>query len=268
MPAKRALALICISIFLFFPLLLTSQQTATAPCIIHVSDPTGAAIQHAPLRLVPTPEDASVKLETNDRGELLINLKPGGYALFVSVPGFKKSTQRIDVVAASSQSSVIPIFPVVLQIADSGSPTPVYPRNSLVLTASLYHEPVVISPADFRALPHITISVHNSHSNATETYSGVALDTLLAKVNAPLGKDLHGEALACYLVASGSDGYSVVLSLAEVDSSFHGGQVLVADTRDDRPLADSGPFELIVSDDKRPARWVHNLNSVWLQSGR
>jgi hypothetical protein len=46
----------------------------------------------------------------------------------------------------------------------------------------------------------------------------------------------------------------IVLSLAEVDSSFHGGQVLVADTRDGHPLADSGPFELIVSDDKRPAR--------------
>jgi hypothetical protein len=266
MHTRHSVSLVCI--FLFSALLLISQQTTTAPIIIHVSDPSGSAISHTLIRLVPSPDNGSVKLETNDRGELLINLKPGGYALSVSSAGFKKSVQHIDVVATDPQSRVIPVFPVVLQIADNGSPTPVYPRDLLVLTASLYDDPVVISAADFRALPHITTTVHNSHSNATETYSGVALDTLLAKVNAPLGKDLRGEALTCYLIASGSDGYSVVLPLAEVNSSFHSGQVLVADTRDGHPLADSGPFELIVSDDKRPARWVHGLNSIWLESGR
>jgi hypothetical protein len=266
MSGKRSIVLICG--LLFFSLILTSQQATTSPIIVHVSDPLGAAIQHAQIGLTPSSAKAAAKLETNDRGELLINLEPGGYTLFVSSPGFKKSDQDIDVAPANLQSSVIPIFPVVLQIADSGSPTPIYPKDSLVLTAKLYHEPVLISPAEFHALAHVTVTVPNSHSNATETYSGVALDTLLAKVNAPLGKDLHGEALGCYLVASGSDGYSVVLSLAEVDSTFHGGQVLVADSRDGHPLGESGPFELIVSEDKRPARWVHNLNAISLQSGR
>ena len=72
---------------------------------------------------------------------------------------------------------------------------------------------MVFSPADFRALPHVTITVRNTHTNADETYSGVPLATLLEKVNAPLGKELHGEAMTSYLVATGSDGYSVVLSL-------------------------------------------------------
>jgi hypothetical protein len=135
----------------------------------------------------------------------------------------------------------------------------------LLLTADPYHAPVLLSPAGFRALPHVTITVHNSHTNATETYSGVPLATLLAQVNAPLGKELHGEAMTSFVVATGSDGYSVVLSLAEVDPSFHEGQVLVADTRDGQPLANYGPFQLIVSDDKRPARWVHNLVSITLQ---
>jgi hypothetical protein len=138
-------------------------------------------------------------------------------------------------------------------------------EGSLLLTADPYHAPVLLSPAGFRALPHVTITVHNSHTNATETYSGVPLATLLAQVNAPLGKELHGEAMTSFVVATGSDGYSVVLSLAEVDPSFHEGQVLVADTRDGQPLANYGPFQLIVSDDKRPARWVHNLVSITLQ---
>jgi hypothetical protein len=138
-------------------------------------------------------------------------------------------------------------------------------EGSLVLTADTYHAPVVLSPYDFRALPHITITVHNGHTDAAEAYSGVPLATLLAKVNAPLGKQLRGEVMTSYLVATGSDGYSVVLSLAEVDPEFHAGQVLVADARDGKPLEKNGPFQLIVSDDRRPARWVHNLVSITLQ---
>jgi hypothetical protein len=57
----------------------------------------------------------------------------------------------------------------------------------------------------------------------------------------------------------------VVLALAEADPNFRGGQVLVADARDGQPLGKSGPYELIVSEDKRPARWVRNLNSIALQ---
>jgi hypothetical protein len=138
----------------------------------------------------------------------------------------------------------------------------------LILTADPYHAPVILSPADFRTLPHITITVHNGHTDAAETYSGVPLATLLAKVNAPLGKELRGEAMTSYVIATGSDGYSVVFSLAEVDPGFHEGQVIVADTRDGQPLGKSGPFQLIVSDDKRPARWVHNLNSIAVQRAR
>jgi hypothetical protein len=58
----------------------------------------------------------------------------------------------------------------------------------------------------------------------------------------------------------------VVLSLAEADPSFHSGQVLVADARNGQPLAKSGGlYRLIVSEDKRPARWVRNLDSITLQ---
>jgi hypothetical protein len=155
--------------------------------------------------------------------------------------------------------------PVVLQIGYYSGPTAIYPANSLVLNAPAVHEPVPLSPAEFHALPHITIKVHNSHKDADETYAGVPLATLLAKVNAPLGKALQKDAFMNYIIAAGSDGYSVVLSLAEVDPSFRGGQVIVADARDGQPLGTAGPFELVVSEDKRPARWVHNLSSIWLQ---
>ncbi len=150
----------------------------------------------------------------------------------------------------------------------AGSQQPAQAEDTLLLTAGTNHAPVSISLMEFRALPHVTITVHNAHINADETYSGVPLAALLAKLDAPLGEHLRGKALASYIVASGSDGYSVVLSIAEVDPSFHDGQILVADTRDGQPLAKSGPFQLIVSEDKRPARWVHNLVSISLEAAR
>jgi hypothetical protein len=126
---------------------------------------------------------------------------------------------------------------------------------------------VDMSLADLQALPHITLTMHNPHTNADETYSGVRLADLLLKAGAPLGKDLHGEALANYVVAGGSDGYKAVLALGEIDPGFHPGEVIVADAMDGKPLdAHSGPFKLVVTEDKRPARSVRNLVRIEVKS--
>lgn len=267
---KRNLYVSLILAALFIPFALLTQQATTAPVIIRASDQTGAAIAHAQIRLVPSsdltsPDQVPAKLETDDHGQCTINLKSGGYALTVSAQGFKNWAGSIYIATAGGQPSSSQIVPVLFQISATSSPAPIYPRDSLVLAADPGHATVVFSPSDFHALPHVTITLHNGHTNADEAYSGVPLATLLARVNAPLGKELHGEAMTSYLVAAGSDGYSIVLSLAEVDPDFRAGQVLVADTRDGEPLGKNGPFQLIVSDDKRPARWVHNLVSITLK---
>ena len=266
--SKRKLGAGLLCAALFVSLALGAQLATTIPVTIRVSDPTGVGIAHAQVRLAPFPEKAPINPETDDNGRLTLNLRPGGYDLSVSLPGFKNWAQHIETASTDGHAISSQVIPVVLQIADVGSPTPIYPVDSLVLTAESSHAPVALSPAEFRALPHMTITVHNGHTNASETYSGVPLAALLAKVNAPLGKELRGEAMTTYLIATGSDGYSVVLSLAEVDPNFHQGRVLVADARGGQPLGKNGPFQLIVSDDKRPARWVHNLNSISLQRTR
>lgn len=246
-----------------------AQEAATRLVTITVNDLSGAGIAHAKMRLVPAPDSAPAKLETDDHGHLSLNLQPGSYAVFVSAQGFKKATLQFDVAAvagdANANASAIQTVPVVLQLGETRSPA-VYPKDSLVLTAESYHAQVVLSPTELQSLPHVSVKVHNPHTDKDETYSGVPLATLLSMINAPIGKELHGEALATYLVATGTDGYSAVLSLAEADPSFHDGQIVVADARDGQPLGKSGPFQLIVSDDKRPARWVHNLAAIALQS--
>jgi hypothetical protein len=124
-----------------------------------------------------------------------------------------------------------------------------------------------LTSADLNALPQKTVTFHNVHTKADETYTGVPLTDLLAKYGAPTGDKLRGKGLSDYIVATGSDGYKAVLSLAETDPAFHPGDVIVADTIDGKPIGDKeGPFKLVVTEDKRPARCVHNLISIELKT--
>ncbi len=141
--------------------------------------------------------------------------------------------------------------------------------DELRVSAYTKREDLKLKVADLKAMPRTTASVHNEHSKADETYTGVRLADLLAKMEAPLGHDLRGVALSGYIVATGSDGYVAVIALAEADPSFHSGEVIVADTMNGQPFDEkSGPFKLVVTEDKRPARWVRNLVSIELKSAK
>ena len=110
------------------------------------------------------------------------------------------------------------------------------------------------------ALPHTSVTVHNEHTKADETYSGVpviALLTPLGVTDKPRGKQLR-----LYVVASGSDGYEVVYAIGEVTPDVHDATVMVADTEDGKPIAADGPLKLVATGEKRPARWVRNLVSI------
>ena len=247
---------------------LWGQQTETnAVEALVVSDQAGAAIKEARIVVVAQPENFPQRVKTDEHGRADLRLNAGEYKLSISAPGFVTATQTLTVSNKDAVSATNQPVKVVLNVAPSGFGGVYYPSDSLVVSDP-YHAPIVFSLADFRALPHITIKVHNGHTDAEENYAGVPLETLLAKANAPVGKEVRKEALRTYLLASGTNGYSVLLSLAEVDSTFHASQVIVADTRDGQPLGKNGPFQLIVPGDSRPARWVHNLNSIKLQQAQ
>jgi hypothetical protein len=125
---------------------------------------------------------------------------------------------------------------------------------------------ITLTADALQSLPQQTVRVHNPHTKADETYQGVELSLLLARLDAPLGPKLRGKALAMYVVAEGTDKYRAVYSLAEVDPAFHTGTVIVADREDGQPIAKDGPFKLVNTEDKRPARWVRNLASIQMSS--
>ena len=242
---------------------LTAQAAAT-PVVITVTDPSGAGIAGAQIRVIPGPASGSSKSVTDAKGQFAAELAPGGHALFVSAQGFKSAAIHIEVNAGKEIQGIA----ARLDLAPSGSatvwPTPVEP--SVFVSAFPYHKDTTFTSADLKSMPRIAATVHNPHSNADETYSGVRLAEILAKVGAPLADEFRGIAVSNYVEVTGCDGYSAAFSLAEVDPSFHSGEIIVADTMNGKPLdAKSGPFKIVVTEDKRPARWVRNLATIVLK---
>jgi DMSO/TMAO reductase YedYZ molybdopterin-dependent catalytic subunit len=69
--------------------------------------------------------------------------------------------------------------------------------------------------------------------------------------------------MVTYVLAEAADGYSVLCSLAELDSDFQDSEVIVADTMNGSPLREKqGPFKMVAPHDKRPARWIRMLKSL------
>ena len=118
-----------------------------------------------------------------------------------------------------------------------------------------------ISAQALAALPHVSVTA-SEHGRST-TYDGVQLSTLTALVGAPQGEALRGPAFATVVILTASDGYRVVLSLAETDSSIRAERTIIADRADGAPLdARSGPFRLVVEGDRRPARAARNIQII------
>jgi len=120
------------------------------------------------------------------------------------------------------------------------------------------------TPEQLTAMPQTTVTVYNEHTKASETYTGVPLMDLLARLGVPTTP--HGKEMRLYFVAVGSDDYEAVYSVAEVNPSLHDATVIVADTENGKPLATDGPLKLIGTREKRPARWMRNLVAIRVES--
>ncbi len=114
-----------------------------------------------------------------------------------------------------------------------------------------------------------TVSLHGLERRSVTTadragvktiHEGVLLRDVLAKAKVPLGDELRGKALARAIVATAVDGYQVAYAIAEVDAAFNDHLVLIVDRRNGQPLLpDSGPLQIVVPQDKRPARWIRQV---------
>jgi DMSO/TMAO reductase YedYZ molybdopterin-dependent catalytic subunit len=107
----------------------------------------------------------------------------------------------------------------------------------------------------------VTAKEHDS----TVTYEGVALTEVLQKAGIPLGKGMHGKALATYVLVTARDGYRVVFALPELDPDFTDAsrQIILADTADGKPLPEKqGPVRIVVPQENRAARWIRMVENI------
>jgi hypothetical protein len=142
--------------------------------------------------------------------------------------------------------------------------TPSTPSTSLTLTID--GKPTTLSVADLQAMPQKTVTVHNEHLKADETYTGVALNDLLAKYGFPIDKTTHRRMLRSYITAEGTDKYWVLYSVTEIEPTEHNADVIVATTLAGKPLGEDGQLKLVSTADKKPQRWVRNLTSITVKS--
>ena len=137
---------------------------------------------------------------------------------------------------------------------------------STSLTLTVDGKATTFSVADLKAMAQKTVKVHNAHTNADETYSGVALGDLLAKAGFVADKTTQRKMLHSYLQVEGTDKYWVLYSLTEVEGSEHVGDVIVATSVDGKDLGADGELKLVSTEDKKPQRWVRNLAAIALKS--
>ena len=137
---------------------------------------------------------------------------------------------------------------------------PAVPSTHLTLTVD--GKATTLSIAELQAIPQTNVKVHNEHTKADETYTGVLLADLLAKYGLPADQAHHREMLRSYLRAEGTDKYFALYSVAEVEPSAHDATVLVAIAMDGKPLGNDGGLKLVDSADKKPQRWVRNLTKI------
>jgi hypothetical protein len=143
-----------------------------------------------------------------------------------------------------------------------GAQQPATPPVSALKITGEVKTPLTITPDELKAMPRTRVEIKDENGQAVK-YEGVLVGELLKRAGATLGPEIRGSAVATYVVASASDGYQVVFSLAELDPAFTGSEIIVADTIDGKPLfAYQGPFRIVAPKDTRAARSIRMLQQL------
>jgi len=159
---------------------------------------------------------------------------------------------------------------VSAQAPGAGGGAPVQPHGSAgaaapasVRLSGAVQAPRTLDLAALKSLPVTRVELDG------QRHAGVSLWALLnAQGGLAIPASPRNTALGYYVVATGSDGYQAVFSLAELDPGIGERPVLVAYELDGAPLDRSGMARLVVPGDKKRGRWVANLSGLEVRAAR
>ena len=149
---------------------------------------------------------------------------------------------------------------------------------SLIVAGAIENRRITITGSDLARLPRHSVSVKTEQGMAM--FEGVLLQSVLELAGLRFGKALTGARLLSFVVAEGApptvgqllsvdphagEDYQAVFALPELDTSFTNQPVVLATSRDGRPLqAPEGPYRVISPQDKRANRWVKDVKILWV----
>ncbi len=119
----------------------------------------------------------------------------------------------------------------------------------------------VLAMADIVALPHIAINV--DVAGESTKFEGVSLTALLERSGVAFGETLKGKRMASCLLVEAADDYRVVFALPELDPAFTSKQIILAFSKNGKPLGEKeGPYRIVIPDENRMARWVRQVTTL------
>jgi hypothetical protein len=155
----------------------------------------------------------------------------------------------------------MPRLALVLLIVAAFATGPGAQQTSLLRIGGAVARPLALSASDFGSMRHQQVSVEADDENGV--FGGVALIDLLSRAGVPSGNDLEDTDLTKIVLITGADGHRAAFALAELDSGFTDRVILVADSKDGKPLTkEAAPYQLVVPGEKRPGRWVRHIIAI------
>lgn len=162
--------------------------------------------------------------------------------------------------AACSSSQTTTTKPTPATVA-TATPAISGPSTSFQLTG-LVHRAETFMLADLHALPKVIVTTTTTPIGQ-HTFGGPLLYSLLQQAGIVTDSTRKNDILRKMALVSGTDGYSVAISLGEILPTFANKQVIVAYEEDGKPLPQADGFaRLIVPGDAFAGRYVSNIAHI------
>jgi DMSO/TMAO reductase YedYZ molybdopterin-dependent catalytic subunit len=152
--------------------------------------------------------------------------------------------------------------------ADLAAPGGKVDRAERISIDGAVEHPRPLTLADLKDEPATTeaVSLKTGKGVLTGSYTGVLLWTLLQQAVIKLPPGTKNDAMRHTIVVTASDGYTTVLSVAEIDPEFGDEQAIIAYAKDGQPLTDERGFaRLILPADKSAGRAISGVASITVQ---
>ncbi|MFY0254432.1 molybdopterin-dependent oxidoreductase [Chitinophaga sp. 30R24] len=134
--------------------------------------------------------------------------------------------------------------------------------GQIVAVSGEVTRPLKLSVTDIANMKKVTVA-GTDRDGKEHLYSGVAVADILQRAGVIMGPQLRGENMLKYLLIKSGDGYEVLFSLPELDTTFSSRVIILADQVDGQPLPKGkGPFRIVVPGEKKPARWIWEVTEM------